>query len=107
VVVGEDLVILVVRHDGSLQDGDGMDQRIGFVADSHGTVAEMRLSPEVSRAYDIMTADQVPAETAASMAVAAGRGGKDPVAFAEHFVNLRKMLREGGNEHGQPDHRGS
>jgi hypothetical protein len=67
--------------------------RIGFVADSHGTVAEIILSDAVSRAYDIMTADRVPAETAAEMAAACERDGRDPVAFAEHFVKVRRSFR--------------
>lgn len=70
-------------------------KRIGFVADSRGTVAELRLSDAVSAAYDIMVADRVPRGTAAAMAVAAERQGRDPVAFAEHFVRVRKSLRTG------------
>ena len=67
--------------------------RIGFAVDSTGCAYELAFSEAVSRAYDIMTADQVPAQRAADMAVAAERGGKDPVAFAEHFVKLRESLR--------------
>jgi hypothetical protein len=67
--------------------------RIGFAVDSRGLVHELLLSEAVSRAYDIMVADRVPIRTAADMAVAAERDGKDPVAFAEHFVRLRKTLR--------------
>lgn len=72
---------------------EGRPVRLSFVADSSGTVAEVLLSNAVSRAYDVMTADNVPAETAAKMAAAAERLGKDPVASAEHFVRLRKSLR--------------
>lgn len=72
--------------------GDGR-LRLGFVADSRGTVAEILLSEAVSRAYDLMAADGVPAEKAASMAAAAERSGRDPVAFAEHFVRVRKGFR--------------
>jgi hypothetical protein len=71
-------------------------QRLGFVADSRGTVAEIVLSEAVSRAYDLMAADGVPADKAASMAAAAERSGKDPAAFAEHFVKLRRGLRRQG-----------
>lgn len=67
--------------------------RLCFVADTSGTVAEVLLSESVSRAYDIMTADGVPAQEAADMAAAAERGGKDPVAFAGHFVKLCAGLR--------------
>jgi len=67
--------------------------RLGFVADSRGTVAEICLSGPVSEAYDIMVADRVPSETAAEMAVAAERDGRDPVAFAEHFVKVRREFR--------------
>lgn len=49
--------------------------------------------PGVKEAYDLMVADGVPARTAGDMAIAAARSGKDPVAFAEHFVKLRKSLR--------------
>jgi hypothetical protein len=68
-------------------------ERLGFAADSSGTVAEILLSNAVSCAYDIMTADRVPPAEAASMAAAAERAGKDPVAFAEKLVRLRKGLR--------------
>lgn len=67
--------------------------RIGFVADTCGTVAEILLSEQVSTAYDLMTADGVPPQRAADMAAAAERSGKDPVAFAEHFVKVRKGLK--------------
>jgi hypothetical protein len=50
--------------------------------------------PGVEEAYDLMVADQVPAQTAADLAMTAHRGGKDPVAFARHFVSLRQGLRE-------------
>lgn len=72
----------------------GAKTRFGFVADSRGNVAEILCSDGVSRAHDIMTADRVPAETAAKMAVAAERDGRDPVAFAEHYVKMRKVLRD-------------
>lgn len=71
-----------------------MSTRIGFAVDSRGTVYELAFSDAVSRAYDIMVAGRVPAQTAADMALAAERNGKDPVAFAEHFVRQRRSLRE-------------
>lgn len=67
--------------------------RIGFVADSRGNVAEIVLSDAVSDAWDIMTAGGVPSQRAADMAVAAERDGRDPVAFARHFVKMRGTLR--------------
>ena len=69
--------------------------RLCFVVNAAGTAAEVTLSEPVSRAYDIMTADGVPPQTAADMAAAAERLGKDPVAAAEHFVRLRKSMRAG------------
>lgn len=47
----------------------------------------------VEEAYDLMTADHVPAQQAADMAVAAARSGRDPVAWARHFVELRQAAR--------------
>lgn len=73
-----------------------MSTRIGFAVDSKGTVYELAFSDAVSRAHDIMTADRVPAQQAADMALAAERAGKDPVAFAEHFVRQRRELRKAG-----------
>lgn len=69
-------------------------ERICFAVSAGGIAHEVILSASVSRAYDIMAADGVPAQRAADMAVAAERSGKDPVAFAEHFVKLRKSLRQ-------------
>lgn len=51
--------------------------------------------PGVEEAYDLMTADRVPPQEAADMAMAAHRAGKDPVAFARHFTGLRKGMRGG------------
>ena len=67
--------------------------RVCFVVSTSGIAAEVTLSEAVSRAYDIMTADGVAPQTAAEMAAAAERSGKDPVAFAEHFTRLRKAAR--------------
>jgi len=43
-----------------------------------------------NRACDILTAAGVPLETAASYALTALSDGKDPVAWAERFVRLRR-----------------
>ncbi len=51
-------------------------------------------SDAVIAAFDIMLDDGVPMERAATFAVEAERQGKDPEAFARHFVNLRKVARE-------------
>ena len=67
--------------------------RLCFVANSAGTVAEVLLNAPVGEAYDIMVADGVPPQGAADMAAAAERAGKDPVAWARHFVKLRGSLR--------------
>lgn len=71
-----------------------MTTRIGFAVDTRGVVYELAFSDAVSRAYDIMTADRVPAQQAADMAVAAERSGRDPVAWARHFVSVRQGLRD-------------
>jgi hypothetical protein len=63
-----------------------------FIAGSD-EVRCVQASAAVSRAYDLMAADGVPAQTAADMATAAERSGKDPVAFARHFVKLRHAAR--------------
>jgi hypothetical protein len=67
--------------------------RIGFAVDTRGTVYELAFSNAVSRAYDILVADQITPGHAADLAVGAERAGKDPVAFAEHFVKVRRSLR--------------
>jgi len=54
-----------------------------------GEIQCVQASAAVSQAYDLMVADRVPAQTAADMATAAERSGKDPVAFARHFIKLR------------------
>lgn len=64
-----------------------------FAVDTAGTVYELVLSDAVSRAYDILAADGVPPQQAADMAVAAERDGRDPVAWAEHFAELRRSIR--------------
>jgi hypothetical protein len=67
--------------------------RLCFTVSGSGTVTEIVASEPVSRAYDIMTADGVPPQKAADLAVAAERSGRDPVAFAEHFTRLRDSVR--------------
>ena len=64
-----------------------------FAADSRGIVYELTASDAVSLAYDIMAADGVPPQQAAAMAVAAERSGRDPVAWASHFTEVRRSLR--------------
>jgi hypothetical protein len=64
-----------------------------FVARASGVIEMVAASPAVSAAYDIMTDDGVPPERAAEFAVGAERDGKDPEAWARHFVKLRKSLR--------------
>lgn len=51
-------------------------------------------APGVEEAYDLMVADRVPSQQAADMAVAAAKDGRDPVAWARHFVELRQSLRK-------------
>lgn len=50
-------------------------------------------APGVEDAYDIMVADNVPAKTAADLAVAAAKSGRDPVEWARHFVKVRQTLK--------------
>lgn len=66
-----------------------------FIA-GHGYVQCVQASAAVSRAYDLMVADKVPAQTAADMATAAERDGRDPVADARHFIKLRHAARNEG-----------
>jgi hypothetical protein len=65
----------------------------GFIATGVGVIIPLDFSDAVSAAYDIMAADNVPADTCAKMALAAEESGRDPVAFAEHFVKVRKSFR--------------
>lgn len=65
--------------------------RIFIAFPDHIAVAEA--APGVEEAYDIMVADDVPAQQAADMAVAAARIGRDPVAWARHFVRVRQEFR--------------
>jgi len=64
-----------------------------FVAWPHEIVV-VTPEPGVEEAYDIMVADRVPPQTAADMAVAAAKNGRDPVAWAKHFVEVRQQIRD-------------
>jgi hypothetical protein len=70
-----------------------MEVRIGFAVTADGIAHELKVSEAVGKAYDIMVADNVPADTAAQMAVDCECGGMDPIAFAEEFVRGRKAIR--------------
>lgn len=64
-----------------------------FVASPRETTC-LEAPPGVEEAYDLMVADHVPAQEAAEMAVATARSGRDPVAWARHFVRVRQEFRE-------------
>jgi hypothetical protein len=61
----------------------------------HEILARLGIPAEVSAAYDILTDDGIAPEKAAEIATAAWRQGKDPEAFARHFVKLRKAFNGG------------
>lgn len=63
-----------------------------FVAGA-GQVQVIQASQAASDAYDLMIADGVPPQQAADLAVGADRDSRDPVAWARHFVSLRRSLR--------------
>ena len=63
-----------------------------FVAGPEVQVAEV--PPGVEQAMDIMMADGYPASSAAELCVAAANSGRDPVAFARHFVSVRQAVRK-------------
>lgn len=69
--------------------GDG----IAEILSVEDHVRLMGISAAVSAAYDIMTDDGFPPEEAGRFALAAERQGRDPEAFARHFVKLRKAAR--------------
>lgn len=72
------------------------DRRVNFrifVAWPDGDIQFAEAPDGVEDAVDIMMADRVPEETAAKMAMACAKDGRDPVAWAEHFVKLRKYYR--------------
>lgn len=56
----------------------------------------VEVPPGVEEAYDMMAFAGVPSQQAADMAMACHRSGRDPVAFARHFVRLRKASRSAG-----------
>ena len=66
---------------------------IGFAVNAKGTAVSLDFSDAVSEAFDIMHADGLSHEKAAELAVAAEKSGRDPVAFARHFVEVRQGLR--------------
>lgn len=63
-----------------------------FVASPRETTC-LEAPPGVEEAYDLMVADHVPAQQAAEMAVTAAKSGRDPVAWAQHFVRVRQEFR--------------
>jgi hypothetical protein len=70
--------------------------RVFIAFPDHVAVAET--APGVEEAYDIMTADGVPPQQAADLAVAASRTTRerpdpDPAAWARKFVSLRQAVR--------------
>ena len=65
-----------------------------FVVGAGGT--EVLDVPEgVEIAYDLLTFDGMSPDKAADIAVAAHRGGTDPVAMARKLIRLRKAARGG------------
>jgi hypothetical protein len=44
-------------------------------------------------AFDVLVADRVPVDTAATHILASLKAGRDPLAEAKHFVTLRKAFR--------------
>lgn len=86
------------RRDDTLSDAAPR----SFAVDSLGNatslsteerVTLMGVSPSASAAYDLLTDDGVPAEQAAKLTLAAQKSGRDPEAFARHFLKLRRGLR--------------
>lgn len=75
---------------------DGVEFNL-FIVGPDGTVEVCPVSTAVAQAYDRMVEDHLGCAAAASMAVAAERSGQDPVAFAEHFVKLRRAARGQGS----------
>ncbi len=52
-------------------------------------------SPAVIAGLDLLVDDDMPADKAARLLIAAERQGKDPEAFARHLLTLRRELRGG------------
>jgi hypothetical protein len=44
-------------------------------------------------AFDVLVADRLPVDTAATHILASLKAGRDPLAEAKHFVTLRKAFR--------------
>ena len=63
-----------------------------FIA-RNGEIEVIDIPESVLTAMDVMLADAVPMSRAAQLCWAAHRSGRDPVAFAAHFVKLRKAIR--------------
>jgi len=64
-----------------------------FAVDSSGTTVFCEMSPSVSRALDVLASDGATMEKWLPVLLAAEEGGKDPLALAEHVINLRASLR--------------
>jgi len=56
-------------------------------------LSHMGVSPQLSAGYDLLTDDGYPPEKAAELLAEAERMGKDPEAFAQHMIKLRRALR--------------
>lgn len=56
-------------------------------------IREVTAPPGVEEAYDLMVGDGMDPDQAAGLAMAACRGGHDPMAFARHVTGLRGGLR--------------
>ena len=54
---------------------------------------EDRHVPALMQAWEIMKADRVPEGTIGQLLASCHRSGRDPVAFAKHFVMLRTSVR--------------
>ncbi len=53
----------------------------------------MGVSPALSAAIDLLTDDNYPMEEAVKLCKAVEDDGKDPEAWARHFLKLRRTLR--------------
>lgn len=69
-------------------------QHHGFIVNTAGVTIALEFSDAVAEAYDIMAADNVPADRCAAFALEAEKSGRDPVEFARHFVHMRRAFRE-------------
>jgi hypothetical protein len=85
--------IWVATHKVDNQKGrDTWDAYISGKSESE-IIAAMGVSPSISAAYDILVDNGVPSDSAALMAAVAQENGKDPEAFARHFVKLAAVAR--------------